>query len=160
MMTHFTNPYAMDAMQPSVPEGSEFVSGEGLGEGLGDGVALASRDAIVAALSTVFDPEIPVNIYDLGLIYDIVEAGGDKGENKGDGKGENKGDGKGENKGDWKIVMTLTAPACPVAGELPQQVADAAACLSGVGRVCVRLTWDPPWSPELMSEDARYALGM
>ncbi len=139
-MTHFANPYALDSLQPSVPEGSEFLSGKEIAEG----VTLASRDAIVAALSTVFDPEIPVNIYDLGLIYDIVAATS----------------GEGNREGDWEIAMTLTAPACPVAGELPQQVADAAACIEGVGRVCVRLTWEPPWSPDLMSEDARYALGM
>ncbi len=139
-MTHFTNPYAMDSMQPSVPEGSEFISGETLDKKLGEGVELASMDAIVAALSTVFDPEIPVNIYDLGLIYEIRAV---------EGRG-----------GDWDILMTLTAPACPVAGELPQQIADAAACLGGVGRVCVSLTWEPPWTPDMMSEDARYALGM
>ena len=61
---------------------------------------------------------------------------------------------------DWEILMTLTAPACPVAGELPQQVADAAASVEGAGRVRVRLTWSPPWTPEMMSEDARYALEM
>ena len=138
-MTHFANPYALDAMQPSVPEGSEFISGESLTKGEAEGVILASRDAIVAALSTVFDPEIPVNIYDLGLIYGIVDS---------------------KKRGDLEIEMTLTAPACPVAGELPQQVADAAACIEGVGRVRVRLTWDPPWEPDMMSEDARYALGM
>ena len=135
-MTHFTNPYALDSQQPGVPEGTEFLSGEALAEGL----ELASHDAIIAALSSVFDPEIPVNIYDLGLIYDIVASK--------------------ETRGDWNIVMPLTAPACPVAGELPQQVADAAACLSGVGRVRVSLTWEPPWSPDMMSEDAHYALGM
>ena len=157
-MTHFTNPYALDSLQPSVPEGSEFLSGEGLAEG----VALASRDAIVAALSTVFDPEIPVNIYDLGLIYDIVAAPSDSDNGNDNGKDESKSKNKSKSKskGDWEIVMTLTAPACPVAGELPQQVADAAACLEGVGCVRVRLTWEPPWSPEMMSEDARYALGM
>ncbi len=139
-MTHFTNPYALDAMQPSVPEGSEFLSGEALGEESDEDVKLASHDAIVTALSTVFDPEIPVNIYDLGLIYEIKAAE--------------------SGRGDWNILMTLTAPACPVAGELPQQIADAAACLSGVGRVRVSLTWEPAWTPEMMSEDARYALGM
>ena len=138
-MTHFANPYALDAMQPSVPEGSEFISGESLTKEEAEKTTLASRDAIVAALSTVFDPEIPVNIYDLGLIYGIVDS---------------------KKEGDLEIEMTLTAPACPVAGELPQQVADAAACIEGVGRVRVLLTWDPPWEPDMMSEDARYALGM
>jgi len=93
---------------------------------------------VVEALRTVHDPEIPVNIYDLGLIYEHVIK---------------------EN-GDVSIQMSLTAPACPVAGEMPGQVAEAVAKLYNTGKVDVTLVWDPPWTPERMSEDARLALGM
>jgi len=99
---------------------------------------VAGEDAVIAALRTVYDPEIPVNLYDLGLIYDI-SIGDD---------------------GSVGIDMSLTAPGCPVAGEMPGQVARAVAAVSGVGEVTVRLVWDPPWTPERMSEDARLALGM
>ena len=93
-------------------------------------------NSIVEACRTVFDPEIPVNIYDLGLIYDIIR----------------------HPSGDVDITMSLTAPGCPVAGELPGQVAEAVARVDGVGKVAVSLVWDPPWSPIRMSEDARLAL--
>ena len=95
-------------------------------------------DRIVAALRTVYDPEISTNIYDLGLIYaiDLVE----------------------EN--DIAIKMTLTAPACPVAGVLPGEVARAVEGVAGVGRCQVDLVWDPPWTREKMSEEARLELGM
>lgn len=95
-----------------------------------------SPTAVQDALRSVHDPEIPVNIYDLGLIYccDLDEGG------------------------DVAITMTLTAPACPVAGEMPQQVADAVAAVARVGVVTVTLTWTPPWTPERMSEDAKLAL--
>ncbi len=108
------------------------------GAPLEPGEAIATEDRIVEAIRTVYDPEIPVNIYDLGLIYgvDIRDDGG------------------------VKVSMTLTAPACPVAGTLPQHVADTVALLEGVGEVEVELVWDPPWSQERMSEDARLALGM
>ena len=95
-------------------------------------------NAVRKALSSVHDPEIPVNIYDLGLIYDLTRA----------------------EDGDMHVVMTLTTPGCPVAGILPQQVAEAAAGIDGVGVVVVELTWEPSWSPERMSEDARLALDM
>lgn len=102
----------------------------------GDAAALASEDVLIEAMRTVYDPEIPVNIYDLGLVYDVSQA---------------------EN-GDVAIKMTLTAPGCPVAGELPGWVADAVAAVDGVGEVEVTLVWDPPWSPDRMSDDARLAL--
>lgn len=108
------------------------------GAPLAHGVTIAEEAAVVEAMRTVYDPEIPVNIYDLGLIYDLTIA---------------------EN-GDIHVVMTLTTPGCPVAGILPQQLADAAAAVDGVGVVVVELTWEPSWSPELMSEDARLALDM
>ncbi|WP_193179819.1 DUF59 domain-containing protein [Nisaea sediminum] len=108
------------------------------GEPLADGVEVAKEDAIALALKEVYDPEIPVDIYELGLIYEIAIA---------------------EN-GDVRIVMSLTAPACPVAGQLPIDVAEKAASVEGVGRVQVELTWDPPWNPERMSDEARLALNM
>jgi len=109
------------------------------GQPLAEGVAAASSDdGIIAQLQEVYDPEIPVNIYDLGLIYEIKRKGG----------------------GDVEIIMTVTAPACPVAGELPGQVAEAAARAEGVGVVDVTLTWDPPWTPARMSEAAQIALDM
>ena len=116
----------------TVPEGTELFAGSPLP----DGFAVASPKAVQDAIRTVFDPEIPVNIYDLGLIYDI--------DIKEDGHAD--------------ILMTLTAPACPVAGELPQEVADTVATVEGIGSVCVTLTWTPPWTVERMSEDARLAL--
>ncbi|UCH73198.1 MAG: SUF system Fe-S cluster assembly protein [Rhodospirillales bacterium] len=103
---------------------------------LDDGTPVASREAVVAALKTVHDPEIPVNIYDLGLIYDLVV----------------------ETDGAVRIGMTLTAPACPVAGEMPQWVADAVAAVDGVGEVEVSMVWDPPWTPDRMSDDAKMIL--
>ena len=108
------------------------------GSALEPGSTVAERDAIAAALKTVYDPEIPVDIYELGLIYEVNI----------------------EMDGTVHLVMTLTAPGCPVAGILPQQVADAAASVEGVGEVDVTLVWDPPWDMEKMSEDAKLALGM
>lgn len=93
---------------------------------------------VIAALRTVFDPEIPVNIYDLGLIYHIAI----------------------DEKSVVNIDMTLTAPGCPVAGSLPRQVESAAAAVAGVSAAHVTLVWDPPWSNDMMSEDARLVLGM
>jgi FeS assembly SUF system protein len=103
-----------------------------------DAGAKASDSDVTQALRTVFDPEIPVNIYDLGLIYETEIA----------------------DNGDVAITMSLTAPNCPVAGEMPQMVADAVAAIESAGEVSVRLVWDPPWTPERMSDDARLALGM
>jgi FeS assembly SUF system protein len=98
----------------------------------------ALREPIIAALRNVHDPEIPVNIYDLGLIYKIDIADG----------------------GDIAIDMTLTAPACPVAGMMPVMVKDAVKTVEGVGEVEVELVWDPPWSPDTMSDEAKLQLGM
>jgi FeS assembly SUF system protein len=108
------------------------------GSPLPEGTAPASRERIVEALKTVYDPEIPVDIYELGLIYQFEQG----------------------DSGSVHIVMTLTTPGCPVAGEMPTMVAQAVAALDGVGEVEVELTWDPPWTPAKMSEDARMLLGM
>ena len=93
---------------------------------------------IVAALKTVFDPEIPANIYELGLIYKV--------------------DISDERAVD--VSMTLTTPNCPAAGELPTQVENAIASVPGVGVVNVNLVWDPAWSPDRMSDEARLVLNM
>lgn len=108
------------------------------GSPLSEGTPPASRERVIEALKTVYDPEIPVDIYELGLIYefDLSESGA------------------------VRIIMTLTTPGCPVAGEMPGMVAETVAALDGVGEVEVELTWDPPWTPEKMSEDARLLLGM
>ena len=96
------------------------------------------EERIVAALRTVFDPEIPVNIYDLGLVYGLDVAAD----------------------GAVAIRMTLTAPACPVAGIMPGLVESAVRKVAGVSSVSVELVWDPPWNKDRMSEEARLQLGM
>jgi FeS assembly SUF system protein len=96
------------------------------------------REPIIAALRTVHDPEIPVNIYDLGLIYTIDI----------------------QSNGDVNVEMTLTAPACPVAGMMPGIVRDAVAGVDGVSEVKVDLVWDPPWNIDRMSDEAKLQLGM
>ena len=96
------------------------------------------QEKIVAVLRTCFDPEIPVNIHELGLIYGIdVQESGEVG-----------------------IRMTLTSPACPVAGSLPPEVQAKVAAVPGVKSAKVELVWDPPWTPERMSEAAKLELGM
>ncbi|MER5170301.1 SUF system Fe-S cluster assembly protein [Thioclava sp. GXIMD2076] len=94
-------------------------------------------DSVVAACRTVFDPEIPVNIYDLGLIYTIEISDED----------------------DVQIIMTLTAPGCPVAGEMPGWVQDAVSCVAGIKSVDVEMTFDPQWGMDMMSDEARLELG-
>lgn len=94
-------------------------------------------DNIVEACRTVYDPEIPVNIYDLGLIYTV------------DINDEN----------EVRIIMSLTAPGCPVAGEMPGWVAEAIEPLAGVKTVDVELVWEPQWGMDMMSDEARLELG-
>ncbi|RUV71339.1 MAG: SUF system Fe-S cluster assembly protein [Mesorhizobium sp.] len=94
-------------------------------------------DDIVSALKTVYDPEIPADIYELGLIYKIDI----------------------EDDRSVKIDMTLTAPGCPVAGEMPGWVENAVGAVEGVSGVEVTMTFDPPWSPDRMSEEAQVAVG-
>jgi FeS assembly SUF system protein len=100
--------------------------------------AKVSEDAVISVLKTVFDPEIPVDIYELGLIY-AVEIGDD---------------------GRVKVEMTLTTPSCPSAQELPSQVEESIRLVPGVTDVQVEVVWDPPWDQGRMSEDARLALNM
>ena len=93
---------------------------------------------LVIALKTVYDPEIPVDIYELGLIYKVDVS----------------------DKKDVTVDMTLTAPNCPVAGEMPGNVKAALELVEGVGEVTVNMTFDPPWTPERMSEEAKLELNM
>lgn len=94
-------------------------------------------DKIVDTLHTVHDPEIPVNIYELGLVYEI----------------------KLEEEGRVKIIMTLTAPACPAAGDIIFEVQSKLEAIEGVKDVHVQLTFDPPWTKDMMSEEAKLELG-
>lgn len=106
------------------------------GKELKDGADKAKMLDIVEAIRQVNDPEIPINVYDMGLIYKINQA----------------------DNGNLNIDMTLTAPTCPIAGVLPQQVADAAAAVAGVGKVEVKLIWEPAWTPDKMTEEAKEML--
>lgn len=99
---------------------------------------MSVKDQVVAALRTVYDPEMPVNIYELGLIYDASV----------------------DDEGRVAIRMTLTAPNCPVAGSLPGDVERAVRAVPGVTDVKLELTFDPPWSKDRMSEAAKLALGI
>ncbi len=97
------------------------------------------RARVIEALRTVFDPEIPINIYDLGLVYELVVD---------------------EDERRVGVRMTLTAPGCPVAQTFPSVVEDAVCSVEGVDDAVVELVWDPPWSKERMSEAARLQLGL
>lgn len=99
---------------------------------------MSVKDQVVAALRTVYDPEMPVNIYELGLIYDASV----------------------DDEGRAAIRMTLTAPSCPLAGSLPGEVERAVRAVPGVTDVKLELTFDPPWSKDRMSEAAKLALGI
>ena len=96
------------------------------------------RESIIDQIRTIYDPEIPVNIYELGLIYDLeVDV-----------------------EGHVVVKMTLTSPACPVAESLPMEVHEKISALEGVNDVDLQLVWDPPWSKERMTDEARLALDM
>ena len=123
---------------PTLPPTDEAVQGAGTPDGGTEPPVKISEDAVVSVLKTVFDPEIPVDIYELGLIY-AVEIGDD---------------------GHVKVEMTLTTPSCPSAQELPAQAEEAVRAVPGVTDVTVEVVWDPPWDQSRMSEDARLALNM
>ncbi|GEO80425.1 DUF59 domain-containing protein [Pararhodospirillum oryzae] len=128
-------PYALSASPLPPPEAGEVAKA---GAPLDPGTPPAPIEAVTEALREIYDPEIPVNVYDLGLIYDVAL----------------------DDAGTCRILMTLTAPACPVAGTLPHEMAHRVASVPGVGEVIVTLAWDPPWTPERMSDVARVALDM
>ena len=96
------------------------------------------KDQIITEIKKIYDPEIPVNIYELGLIYDI----------------------KVENKNTAKVKMTLTSPNCPVAESLPKEVKDSIMQVEGIDKVDLDLVWDPPWDKSMMSESARLELNL
>ncbi len=96
------------------------------------------KSKVIEVIETCYDPEIPINIYELGLIYKI-DVGAS---------------------GDVVITMTLTSPACPVAGSLPPEVENKVMAIDGVSKARVELVWDPPWTPDRMTEAARLQLGM
>jgi FeS assembly SUF system protein len=100
-------------------------------------MSTALRDQVIDVLKGIYDPEIPVNIYEIGLIY---EANVDDDANV-------------------HILMTLTSPMCPVAESLPPEVEEKVAAIEGVSSAAVEITWEPPWDPEMMSEAAKLELG-
>jgi FeS assembly SUF system protein len=104
----------------------------------GETLPKVTEEGVIDALKTVFDPEIPVDIYELGLVY-AIEIGDD---------------------GAVKVEMTLTTPSCPSAQELPGAAEEAVRQVPGVTNVTVEVVWDPPWDQSRMSEDARLALNM
>lgn len=120
--------------------GGELASADEAFGGTGEAPAVAKHvlaERVVEALKLVFDPEIPLNVYDLGLIYEVAIEGSEV-----------------------EIQMTLTAPACPVAGQIVKDVADRVGAVEGVSRSHVKLVWEPAWTKERMSDDALLELGL
>ena len=108
------------------------------GEPLKKGTKKATKEDIIAAIKSVQDPELMINIYDLGLIYDIRQ----------------------KKDGDVDIDMTLTSPTCPLAGDMPKMVANAVSSVPGTGVITVQLTFDPPWGLDNLSEEIKLSMGI
>ena len=108
------------------------------GEPLGQGVKKATKDDIITAIKSVQDPELMINIYDLGLIYEINQK---------------------EN-GDVDILMTLTSPTCPLAGDMPKMVSNAVSSVPGTGVITTELTFNPPWGLDKLSEEIKLSMGL
>ena len=134
-------------MSEDLPQGAASETPEVENGEAGDATAVSAipadelarlTDDLIGAIKTVYDPEIPVDIYELGLIYRI-DVSDDR---------------------DVTVDMTLTAPGCPVAGDMPGWVADAVRAVDGIGDVEVNLVFDPPWDPGRMTDEARVALNM
>ena len=134
-------------MSDDLPQGAASETPEVENGEAGDATAVSAipadelarlTDDLIGAIKTVYDPEIPVDIYELGLIYRI-DVSDDR---------------------DVTVDMTLTAPGCPVAGDMPGWVADAVRAVDGIGDVEVNLVFDPPWDPGRMTDEARVALNM
>jgi FeS assembly SUF system protein len=104
----------------------------------GEAMNSALREKVVTVLQNVYDPEIPVNIYEMGLVYEVDV----------------------DDDANVHILMTLTSPMCPVAESLPPEVEEKVAAIDGVAKATVEVTWDPPWDPDMMSEAAKLELGM
>lgn len=115
-----------------------FLSGETRPKEEASGASDDLKSSVIDALKSVYDPEIPVDIYELGLIYDIAI----------------------DEDGDALVTMTLTTPHCPVAESLPQEVELRVLSVPGIRDAEVKLVWDPPWDPSKMSDEARLELGM
>ncbi|MCC6205803.1 MAG: SUF system Fe-S cluster assembly protein [Hyphomicrobiales bacterium] len=126
----------MDDASANIDQATASQSGASISAIPADELARLTDD-IVAALKTVYDPEIPADIYELGLVYKIDI----------------------EDDRSVKIDMTLTAPGCPVAGEMPGWVENAVSAVEGVSGVDVKMVFDPPWTPDRMSEEAQVAVG-
>ena len=109
-----------------------------VGEPLPAGTDPASHEDVITALQAVQDPELMLNVYELGLIYDIKQ----------------------QENGNVDILMTLTSPTCPMAGEMPYMVANAVSSVPGTGVVTVELTFDPPWTTDKLSEDIKLMMGI
>lgn len=120
-----------DAAPTELPEYIAYAGTE-----LTQGAEKAKMFDIVEKIRTISDPEIPLNVYDMGLIYKIDQR----------------------DNGDIYIEMTVTAPTCPIAGELPQQVADALTEVAGTRRIEVKIVWEPAWTPERMTDEAKEML--
>jgi FeS assembly SUF system protein len=139
-----TNERGANAPTPAAPESTPELAAESSLPSACHNGGLSSEeigrltDEVVAALKSVYDPEIPADVYELGLIYKI-DIGDDRA---------------------ITIDMTLTTPNCPSAQELPGMVENAAASVPGVGPVTVNVVWDPPWEPSRMSDEARMVLNM
>ena len=101
-------------------------------------MSTALRDQVIEVLRGIYDPEIPVNIYEMGLIYDVSI----------------------DDAANVHVLMTLTSPMCPVAESLPPEVEEKVAAVEGAAKTTVELTWDPPWDPDMMSEAAKLELDM
>ena len=108
------------------------------GAPLENGIKKATKEDIITAIKSVQDPELMINIYDLGLIYEINQK---------------------EN-GDVDVVMTLTSPTCPLAGDMPKMVANAVSSVPGTGIITVELTFDPPWGLDKLSEEIKISMGI
>ncbi len=121
---------------PELPEPTYPLSAT-VGEPLAEGIEKADKEAIITALKAVQDPELMFDIYEMGLIYDIIQ----------------------EDNGDVKIIMTLTSPTCPIAGDMPTMVAHAVSSVQGVGQVTVELTFDPPWTIDRLSDEIKLLMG-
>ena len=129
-------------VRPAAPPATDAPLAPGANGGSGSALPEAEvarvTDDVIAALKTVYDPEIPADIYELGLIYKVDIADDRK----------------------VTVDMTLTTPNCPSAAELPAMVENAVASVPGVGEVAVNVVWDPPWDQSRMSDEARVALNM
>ena len=127
--------YDYPSETPAPEVGEEFTANAG--EPLENGVPVAGEAAVIEAMRDVYDPEIPVNVVDLGLVYDVAV-----------------------DDGDVHVLMTLTAPGCGMGPMIAQQAEWAIAELDGVEDVEVEMTFDPPWSPDLITEDGKKLLGI